>query len=70
LLYAPEVPDGNAQTRAILAMLHYPVPRAKDLPVERVYAAYDRFLDELNKTTDPAHMAARGRFIERVERLN
>jgi hypothetical protein len=70
LLYGPEVPNDDNHTRALLTMLHYPIPRAKDLPLDRIYEAYDRFLDELNKTTDPAHVAARRRFIERVEHLN
>jgi hypothetical protein len=45
------------------------IPRARDLPSERIYAAYDRFLDELHQGTDPSHTTARGRFIQRVQRL-
>jgi hypothetical protein len=67
--YAAEVPDDDIRTRALITKLNYEIPRAKDLPPERIYAAYDRFLDELNNGTDPPHIAARHRFIERVQRL-
>jgi hypothetical protein len=67
--YAPEVPEDDDRTRALITTLNYKIPRAKDLPPDQVYAAYDRFLDELNNGTDPPHMAARHRFIERVQRL-
>ena len=50
-------------------MLGYPLPRAKDLPPEDIYAAYDRFMDELQKGSDPKHVTAQLRFIGRVERL-
>jgi hypothetical protein len=65
--YGPEVPDTDDRTRALIAMLHYELPRAKDLPLGDVYAAYDRFLQELNRGTD--HAAARQRFIGRVQAL-
>jgi hypothetical protein len=66
--YGPEVPDDD-QARAIVLALKYQIPQAKDLPVGNIYAAYDRFLHELNHRTDPQHLAARQRFIERVQRL-
>jgi hypothetical protein len=67
--YGPEVPDDDERIRELITMLNYEIPRAKDLPPEEIYAAYDRFLDELNNRTDPTHIAARRRFIERVQRL-
>jgi hypothetical protein len=53
----------------LITRLNYEIPHAKDLPVERIYAAYDRFLGELKNGTDPRHAAARLRFINRVQRL-
>lgn len=38
----------------------------KGLPPDRVSAAYEAFLEELNTNSDDAHTAARKRFIERV----
>jgi hypothetical protein len=49
--------------------LNYQIPRARDLPLEPIYAAYGRFLDELNHGTDQAHTTARRRFVDRVQRL-
>jgi hypothetical protein len=45
-------------------MLHYEIPRAKDLPPGTVYGAFERFLHELNRGTD-----ARQRFIARIRAL-
>ena len=67
--YGPEVPDTDDRTRALIAMLHYEIPRAKDLPLGDVYAAYERFLHELNRGTDLRHNTARQRFLERVRGL-
>ena len=67
--YAPEVPDDEVQVRALITRLGYEIPHAKDLPLDRIYAAYDRFLDELNNESDAQHLAARRRFIDRVQRL-
>jgi len=64
--YGPEVPDIDERTRALIAMLHYEIPRAKDLPLAIISAAYQRFWDELNRGTDSRHTAARQRFIARV----
>lgn len=69
LRYGPEVPDDDERTRTLITMLNYEIPRAKDLPLESIYAAYDRFLNELNHGTDPRHAAARQRFIQRVQSL-
>jgi len=69
LRYAPEVPDDDGRTRALITSLGYEIPRAKDLPPERIGAAYDQFLDELSRGTDPPHMTARRRFTDRVQRL-
>jgi hypothetical protein len=68
--YGPEVPDTDDRTRALIAMLQYELPRAKDLPLGDVYATYDRFLQELNRRTDSQHAAARQRFIGRVQALH
>jgi hypothetical protein len=67
--YGPETPDGDDQMRAVIAMLHYELPRAKDSPPGAIYAAYERFMHELNRGTDPRHTAARQRFIARVRAL-
>lgn len=66
--YGPEVPD-DSRSKAIISELGYELPAAKDLSVSEIYAAYDRFLDELNKQDDARHVAARKRFIERVRSL-
>ena len=63
------MPDTDDRTRALTAMLHYKLPRAKDLPLGDIYAAYDRFLQELNRGTDSQHATARQRFIGRVQGL-
>jgi hypothetical protein len=69
-VYAPEVPVDDAQVRRLIAKLNYEIPRARDLPPEQIYEAYSRFLDELEKRpADPAHAAARQRFLDRVFRL-
>ncbi len=67
--YGPEVPDTDDQTRALITMLQYEIPRAKDLPRGTVYGAFERFLHELNRGTDARHAAARQRFIARVRGL-
>jgi hypothetical protein len=41
--YGPETPDSDDQMRAVIAMLHYELPRARDLPPGTVYASYERF---------------------------
>jgi hypothetical protein len=69
-VYAPEVPEDDAQARRLIIKLNYEIPRAKDLPSEEIYQAYSRFLDELEKhLADPPHVAARQRFLDRVYRL-
>lgn len=67
--YGPEVPADDHLTRALITTLNYEIPHAKDLPLERIYAAYERFLDELKDATDPRHVTARLRFIDRVQRI-
>jgi hypothetical protein len=52
-----------------MAMVHYEIPRANSLPQGDVYAAYERFLHELNQVTDSRHAAARQRFIASVRAL-
>jgi len=64
--YGPEMPDTDDRTRALITILRYEIPRAKALPPGTVYAAYERFLHELNRGTDARHTAARQRFISRV----
>ena len=64
--YDPEVPDNDERTRALIAMLHYEIPRAKDLLLAIISAGYQRFLQELNGGAGPRHAAARQRFIARV----
>jgi len=67
--YGPEVPDTDDRTRALIAMLHYEIPRAKDLPRGALYGVFERFLHELNRGNDTRHAAARQRFIARVRAL-
>jgi hypothetical protein len=69
LHYGPEVPADDDRARALISALNYQIPRARDLPPESIYAAYDRFLDELRHGTDQPHLTARRRFIDRVQRL-
>lgn len=69
LRYAPELPAADDRTRMLITALNYEIPRAKDLPPGRIDAAYDRFLDELKRGSDPLHVAARRRFIDRVQAL-
>ena len=64
--YGPEAPSDGDQMRALITILHYEIPRARDLPPGTVYAAYVRFLQELNRGTDAGHAEARQRFIARV----
>ena len=66
--YAPEVPPDD-RARVIFAKLGYEIPRARDLPVDRIGMAYDWFLHELRTKNDSIHTAARRRFITRVEHL-
>ena len=68
--YGPELPNSDDRTRALITMLHYEMPRAKDLPPGTAYAAYESFLRELNRGTDARHTAARQRFIARVRALH
>ncbi len=67
--YGPEAPVDDDRIRVLLGLLRVDIPRARDLPPDRIYAAYDRFLDELSHGKEARHLAARQRFIERVERL-
>jgi hypothetical protein len=67
--YTPEVPAEDGQIRVLLALLKVEIPRAKDLPQERIQEAFNRFLDELSRGTDSKHVAARDRFIDRVGAL-
>jgi hypothetical protein len=67
--YGVEVPVDDERMRAMITFLGYEIPRAKDLPLDRIYAAYDHFLDELSNGTDARHNAARQRFIARVQSL-
>jgi hypothetical protein len=53
----------------VIAKLKYEVPSARDLPLQDIYTAYDRFLDELKDRSDARHRAARQRLIARVEQL-
>jgi hypothetical protein len=67
--YGPEAPVDDERIRVLLGLLKVDIPRARDLPPDRIYAAYDRFLDELSHGKEARHLAARQRFIERVEHL-
>ena len=67
--YGAETPVDDERTRVLLGLLKVDIPRARDLPPDRIYAAYDQFLDELSHGKDARHLAARQRFIDRVERL-
>lgn len=67
--YGPEVPADDDRTRRLITLLNYAIPHAKDLPREQIYAAYDRFLDELQRVSDTQHVTARLRFIGRVQRI-
>jgi hypothetical protein len=67
--YGPEVPADDDRVRALLVLLKVDIPRAKDLPLDRIYEGYDRFLNELARGKDAKHLAARRRLIERVEAL-
>lgn len=67
--YGPEVPADDDRVRALLALLKVDIPRARDLPPDRIYEGYDRFLQELARGKDAKHLAARGRFIERMKAL-
>jgi hypothetical protein len=67
--YTPEVPAEDGQIRVLLGLLNVEIPRAKDLPQERIQEAFNRFLDELSRGTDSKHVAARDRFIDRVGAL-
>ena len=64
--YGPEVPADDTRTRALILLLNYEVPRAKDLPLASVAAACGHFLHALNDRADPRHAAARQRFLARV----
>jgi hypothetical protein len=68
-VYGPEVPPNDGQTTRLITKLNYEIPRARDLPPEEIYEAYRRFLDELDHPADPAHAAARQRFLDRMYRL-
>ncbi len=68
--YGPEAPVDDERIRVLLGLLKVDIPRARDLPPDRIYAAYDRFLDELSHGKDARHLAARQRFIDRVEHIN
>ncbi|MGA7858678.1 MAG: hypothetical protein WCA11_12155 [Terracidiphilus sp.] len=67
--YGPEVPTDDDRVRALLGLLKVDIPRAKDLAPDRIYEGYNRFLYELSRGKDAKHVAARKRFIERVEAL-
>jgi hypothetical protein len=67
--YGPEAPVDDERIRELLGLLKVDIPRARDLPPDRIYAAYGRFLEELSHGKDARHLAARQRFIDRVERL-
>jgi hypothetical protein len=64
-----ETPVDDERIRVLLGLLKVDIPRARDLPLDRIYAAYDLFLDELSHGKDARHLAARQRFIDRAERL-
>jgi hypothetical protein len=67
--YGPEVPADDDRVRVLLGLLKVDIPRARDLPPDRIYEGYNRFLQELAHGKDPKVAAARKRFIERVEAL-
>jgi len=67
--YGPEAPVDDDRIRLLLGLLKVDIPRARNLPPDRIYAAYDRFLDEISHGKEARHLAARQRFIDRVERL-
>jgi hypothetical protein len=59
--YGPEVPDADDRTRALIAMLHYEIPHAKDLPPGTV-GAVERFCTRLNRGPTP-HMRQPGNAV-------
>jgi hypothetical protein len=63
--YGPEVPDDD-RTRALITLLGYDIPLARDLPPEDVQRAYERFVQEVSTGTSAAHAAARRRLVERA----
>ncbi len=67
--YGPDVPASDDRTRTLLKMLNVPIPEAKDLPLETLGQACDRFLREVGKGSDVAHQKARQRLIERAQAL-
>lgn len=67
--YGPEVPADDDRIRTVMSLLQYAIPRGGDMPAEAIYAAYMRFLEELNRNTDARHAEARRRFISRVRQL-
>jgi hypothetical protein len=68
-VYGPEVPVEDDQTRRLITKLNYEIPRARDLPPEQIYEAYDRFLQELEHPhpAEPTHGAARQRVLQKLE---
>ncbi len=67
--YGPEVPAEDDRVRTLLVLLKVDIPHARDLPPDRIYEGYDRFLQELAGGKAAKHLAARRSFIERVEAL-
>jgi hypothetical protein len=67
--YGPEVPNDDSRAGALISALSYEIPRSKDLPIEEIAAAYERFLQELGRGSDRVHLSARQRFIQRVRAL-
>jgi hypothetical protein len=67
--YGPEVPSDDEQTRRLIVLLGYPIPRASELPVERLADAYGLLLTKLTGADASLYAQATKRLIERVKAL-
>jgi hypothetical protein len=67
--YGPELPADDEQTRRLIGILGYPIPRASTLPAQRLEDAYYLFLTVLTGADAPRYALARQRLIERVKAL-
>jgi len=67
--YAAEVPADELRLRRLLGLLGVEIPKGRDLPAQRIAQAYQLYLNELD-SLDSKHVAARQRFIDRVQRLD
>jgi hypothetical protein len=68
--YGPELPPDDEQTRRLIGILGYPIPRASTLPAQRLEEAYNLFLTVLTGADAARYARARQRLIERVRALS